>query len=155
MHLKVGRKKLVLKADQYFQAVGRRPNIKGLDLENAGIKYNRRGIETNRYLQTSAKNIYSCGDVTTPFKFTHTASHQANICVDNILNGNKKINDLSILPWGVFTAPEIGHVGLTEKEAREQYGDSISVFKVNASICLLYTSPSPRDRTRSRMPSSA
>ena len=64
MHLKVSRKKLVLKADQYFQAVGRRPNIKGLDLENAGIKYNRRGIETNRYLQTSAKNIYSCGDVT-------------------------------------------------------------------------------------------
>jgi len=54
--------------------------------------------------------------------------------VTNIINGNKKVNDLSILPWGVFTAPEIGHVGLTEKEAREKYGDSISVFKVDASI---------------------
>lgn len=134
MHLEADGKELVIKADEYFQAVGRRPNISGLNLEKAGVKYTRHGIKTNRFLQTSAKNIYTCGDVTTPYKFTHTASYQANICVDNIIDGNKKVNDLSVLPWGVFTEPEIGHVGLTEKEGREQYGDSISVFRVDATI---------------------
>jgi pyruvate/2-oxoglutarate dehydrogenase complex dihydrolipoamide dehydrogenase (E3) component len=122
-------------ADHFFIATGRLPNTGGMDLENAGIDYTGRGIITNEYLQTTAPNIYACGDVTTPLKFTHTASHQANICVDNILDNNSKINDLSVLPWAIFTDPEIGHVGLSEKEANETYGEeNISVFKVDASI---------------------
>ncbi len=122
-------------ANHFFIAAGRLPNIKGMDLEKAGVNYNARGIITNEYLQTSATNIYTCGDVTTPLKFTHTASHQANICVDNILDNNSKTNDLSVLPWAIFTEPEIGHVGLTESEARQKYGeDNISVFKVDAAI---------------------
>ncbi|MCZ6593757.1 MAG: NAD(P)/FAD-dependent oxidoreductase [Bacteroidetes bacterium] len=124
-----------LTADNFFVAVGRSPNIAGMDLEQAGVIYNERGIETNDYLQTSVPHIYACGDVTTPFKFTHTASHQANICVDNILQKNTKLNDLSVLPWAIFTEPEIGHVGLTEKEASQKFGqDNISVFKVDANI---------------------
>ncbi len=71
----------------------------------------------------------------TPLKFTHTASYQANIYIDNILENNSKTNDLSVLPWAIFTDPEIGHVGLTEKEANEKYSEeNISVFKVDASI---------------------
>ena len=122
-------------ADHFFLAAGRLPNINGMGLDKAGVTYTARGITTNAYLQTSAPHIYACGDVTTPFKFTHTASHQANICVDNILENNTKLNDLSILPWAIFTDPEIGHVGLTEKEASEKYDEAnISVFKVDASI---------------------
>jgi pyruvate/2-oxoglutarate dehydrogenase complex dihydrolipoamide dehydrogenase (E3) component len=122
-------------ADYFFVATGRSPNVNGMNLENAGVEYSPKGIASNEYLQTSASHIYACGDVTTPYKFTHTASHQANICIDNILNGNTRKNDLSVLPWGIFTDPEIGHVGLSEKEAKEKFGgDNISVFTVDASI---------------------
>jgi pyruvate/2-oxoglutarate dehydrogenase complex dihydrolipoamide dehydrogenase (E3) component len=124
-----------LTADHFFVAAGRSPNLAGLDLEQAGVSYNERGIETNEYLKTSVSHIYACGDVTTPFKFTHTASHQANICIDNIMLNNSKLNDLSILPWAIFTEPEIGHVGLNEAEASQKFGkDNISVFKVDANI---------------------
>jgi len=119
-----------LTANNFFVAAGRSPNIAGMDLEQAGVIYNEKGIDTNEYLQTSVPHIYACGDVTTPFKFTHTASHQANLCIDNILRSNSKLNDLSVLPWAIFTEPEIGHVGLTEKEASQKFGqDNISVFK--------------------------
>lgn len=124
-----------ISADYFFLATGRLANVNGLDLEKAGVKYSERGIQTNDFLQSSTPHIYACGDVTTPFKFTHTASHQANICIDNILQENSKTNDLSVLPWAIFTEPEIGHVGLTEQEAIEKYGaDNIQVFKVDASI---------------------
>ncbi len=122
-------------ADYFFVAAGRLPNVGGLNLEKAGIEYTSRGILSNEYLQTSVNNIYTCGDVTTPLKFTHTASYQANICIDNILNENSKKNDLSVVPWGIFTEPEIGHVGLSEKEAEKKFGKAgFTVFKVEASI---------------------
>ncbi len=122
-------------AEYFFVAAGRIPNTGGMNLENAGVEYNNHGITTNAYLQTSAPHIYACGDVTTPLKFTHTASAQANVCIDNIINGNRTINDLSVLPWGIFTDPEIGHVGLNEKEATEKFGaENIHIFKVDASI---------------------
>ena len=128
-------KKKKITADYFFVATGRLPNVNGLNLERAGVSYNERGINTNEYLQTSVPYIYACGDVTTPMKFTHTASHQANICVDNILENNSKLNDLSILPWAIFTEPEIGHIGLSEKEANQKYGEkNISIFKVDANI---------------------
>ncbi len=128
-------KEKAITADYFFIATGRIPNISGMQLEKAGVTYTNRGITTNEYLQTTSPNIYACGDVTTPFKFTHTASHQANICIDNIIENNTKLNDLSILPWAIFTEPEIGHVGLTKKEASKKYGKkNISIFKVEANI---------------------
>jgi pyruvate/2-oxoglutarate dehydrogenase complex dihydrolipoamide dehydrogenase (E3) component len=114
-----------------FAAMGRVPNTEGLDLEMAGVKYDRRGIKTNEYLQTMADNIYAAGDVTTPYKFTHTASYQARVCIANILRGNHVVNDLSVLPWAIFMDPEIGHVGMSEAQAREAY-DNVRVFKVGA-----------------------
>jgi len=124
-----------LTADHFFFATGRLPNVNGMNLENAGIEYTGRGIKTNEYLQTTAENIFACGDVTTPAKFTHVASHQANICIANILKPSSKKNDLSVLPWAIFTEPEIGHVGLSENAAIEKFGaENISVFKVDASI---------------------
>jgi len=124
-----------LTADSFFMAAGRDPNVNGMDLEKAGVIFTDRGITTNEYLQTYIPHIYACGDVTTPLKFTHTASHQANIIIDNILEGNTRLNDLSVFPWAIFTDPEIGHVGLTETEAHQKYGEStISIFKVDAAI---------------------
>ena len=117
-----------------FAAMGRVPNVRGLDLERAGVAYDaRRGIKTNEYLQTTAPNIYACGDVTTRLKFTHTASFQAEVCTRNILYGNDTVNDLSILPWAIFMDPEVAHVGLSEREARDKYED-VQVFRVNATV---------------------
>ncbi|PKN95969.1 MAG: pyridine nucleotide-disulfide oxidoreductase [Chloroflexi bacterium HGW-Chloroflexi-5] len=123
-----------ISADKIFLAMGRNPNIAGMDLEKAGIAYTEKGITTNEFLQTSNSAIYACGDVTTPAKFTHTASHQANIVIKNILEGNTKKNDLSILPWAIFTDPEIAHVGFSEEQARQKFGNYIQVFKVEATI---------------------
>jgi len=135
LHFKQGDKKKSIKADAFFQAVGRVPNIKGLNLKKAGVEFTEKGVTTNDFLETNVKHIYACGDCTTPFKFTHTASYQANIVIHNITQKKRKRNDLSILPWAVFTEPEIAHVGLTEEEAIEKYGKkNITTFKVDASI---------------------
>lgn len=124
-----------LRSESVFLAVGRTPNLKGMDLEKAGVAFSERGLQVNQYLQTSAPNIYACGDVATPAKFTHVAAYQAVVCVDNIQKGNHRSNDLSILPWAIFSDPEIAHVGLNEKQAIEQYGrENIQVFKVNATV---------------------
>lgn len=116
-----------------FAALGRVPNVGGMDLEQAEVEYDARGIKTNDYLQTTTDNIYACGDVTTRMKFTHTAGYQASVCVDNISQGNHRLNDLSILPWAIFMEPEIAHVGMSEAEARRTF-DNVQVFKVDATI---------------------
>ena len=132
-YLQNGQEKEV-SAESFFLAIGRQPNVAGLDLEKAGIIFSEKGINTNSNLQTSAPNIYACGDVTSPFKFTHAASYQANIVIENILTGNTLQNDLSVFPWAIFTEPEIAHVGLSEKQAKEKFGDKVAVFKVDANL---------------------
>lgn len=119
-----------LETEAVFVTAGRVPNVEGLRLEKAGVAYDDEGIVVNDYLQTSAPHIYACGDVASPAKFTHVASHQAGICVHNILHGNTKENDLSVLPWAIFTDPEVAHVGLSQKEA----GDDATVLKVDATL---------------------
>ena len=116
-----------------FAALGRTPNVDGMELERAGVEYDPRGIKTNESLQTTAENVYACGDVTSHLKFTHAASFQAEVCVDNITKGNHRVNDLSVFPWAIYMDPEIGHVGMSEAEARKTY-DNVQVFKVDAAI---------------------
>lgn len=124
--------KTEMKAEEIFAALGRTPNIDGLDLEKAGVEHTKYGVVTNEYLQTRTPHIYACGDVTTRAKFTHIASYQAEICIENIFSGNTTKNDLSIVPWAIFMDPEIGHVGLSEKEAKIDHKD-LNVFRVNTN----------------------
>lgn len=121
------------KFDAVFFAAGRAPNVYGMELENAGVDYDTPGIKTNEYFQTSAKNIYACGDVTSKFKFTHAASMQADICIQNILEGNNRQMDENLVPWAIFTDPEIAHTGLSEEQAKKIFS-KINVFRVNATI---------------------
>ena len=135
LHYEINGELKSITANYFFLASGRTANVNGMDLEKAGVEYTERGVHTNQFLQTTVEHIFACGDVTTPYKFTHIASHQANICVDNILNPGSKVNDLSVLPWAIFTEPEIGHVGLTEQEAVHKYKkENIQIFTVEATI---------------------
>lgn len=119
-------------AEHIFVALGRTPNTAGLQLEKAGVTFSGQGILVNEFLQTTAPNIYACGDVASPAKFTHMASYQAEICVENILTGNSVKNDDSIIPWAIFMEPGIGHVGLSETDAQRKFGEA-TISQVNTS----------------------
>ena len=121
-----------LVVDELFVAIGRVPNINGLGLENAGIASTRDGITVNDAMQTSVPHIYAVGDVASRAKFSHVANYQAELVVRNLLNGEDRRVDLSALPWAIFTDPEIGHVGMTETEAREVHGE-VQTFTVDAA----------------------
>jgi pyruvate/2-oxoglutarate dehydrogenase complex dihydrolipoamide dehydrogenase (E3) component len=106
--------------DEILVAVGRFPNVDGLDLETVGVEYDRRGIKVNDRLQTTNPRIFAAGDVCMNWKFTHAADAAAKIVVQNALFfGRKKLSAL-IMPWCTYTDPEIAHVGMYEKDAREQ-----------------------------------
>jgi pyruvate/2-oxoglutarate dehydrogenase complex dihydrolipoamide dehydrogenase (E3) component len=106
--------------DEILVAAGRTPNVEGLGLEAAGVRYGKRGVEVDDHLRTSNKSIYACGDVASRFQFTHLADAQARIVIQNALFfGRAKASALTI-PWCTYTTPEIAHVGMYEKDAREK-----------------------------------
>jgi len=109
--------------DAMLIAIGRKPNVEGFGLEELGIKLRKNTtVETDDFLRTNYDNIFAVGDVTGPFQFTHTASHQAWYATVNSLFGQfKKFKtDYSVIPWATFTDPEVARVGLNETEAKEQ-----------------------------------
>lgn len=119
-------------ADEILSAAGRRPNVEGLDLEKAGVKFTPQRIETDEYLRASAKHIFAAGDVTGHFQFTHTADYEAQHVIQNAFlfyPFTKKL-DLTVVPWATFTEPEVARVGLTEAEARQKHGD-VKIYRVN------------------------
>ena len=118
-----------IKAVSLLIAVGRKANVEGLHLENAGIEYTLKGIKTTDTLRTTAPNIYACGDVAGPYRFSHMAEYQAKIATLNAIFPLKKRVDYKNAAWATFTNPEIAHAGLTEEEAGKIYGDRIRVYK--------------------------
>ncbi len=109
-----------LAVDHVLVAAGRAPNVEGLGLEAAGVKYGKAGVEVSDQLRTSNPKIFACGDVCSKFQFTHVADAQARIVIQNALFfGRSKTSALTI-PWATYTTPEIAHVGLYEKDAKEK-----------------------------------
>ncbi len=110
--------------DHVLLAIGRRPNINGFGLENLNIEISKSGtIVADEYLRTTSyPNIYVCGDVTGPYQFTHTASHQAwYVAVNALFSPLKKFKvDYRVIPWCTFTDPEVARVGLSEQDATEK-----------------------------------
>lgn len=110
-----------ISGDQLLVAVGRRPNVQDLGLEQAGIDYTARGIKVNDFLQTTNRRIFAVGDVTGGLQFTHVAGAHGRIALNNILLKvlKKKFNP-DIVPWVTYTEPELAHVGLTEHQIKER-----------------------------------
>lgn len=117
--------------DEVMIAIGRAPNVEGLNLNLIGVEFDKKGIKVASTLRTTQKHIFAAGDVTGLYAFTHVAEYQAGIVVSNALFPfmNRKA-DYRVVPWVTYTDPELGRVGLTEEEAKKQYGEkNIQVFK--------------------------
>src|SRR5437870_903969 len=110
-------------ADALLVAIGRTANFRSPDLKSVGVNVNERGVRVNDYLQTSQRHIYAAGDVIGPFLFTHMADAQARVIVRNIVVPFQFLRqkmDYSVVPWCTYVDPEVAHVGLGEKEARQK-----------------------------------
>ncbi len=116
-------------ADEILVAIGRKPNIQGLGLDEAGIKYNRKGIEVNKYLQTANSSIYAIGDIVGPYQFSHMANVQGILATQNALLPIKRGISYDHVSWVTFTEPELARAGMTEKEAKEKYGDKVRIYE--------------------------
>ena len=104
-------------------AAGRRPDLDGLGLSEAGIRFDANGIRVNARMRTRNRRVYAVGDAAGGAQFTHWAGYQAGLVARSILFrfGGKLRPE--ILPWVTFTDPEIAHVGLTEEQARRKHRD--------------------------------
>jgi pyruvate/2-oxoglutarate dehydrogenase complex dihydrolipoamide dehydrogenase (E3) component len=114
-------------ASEILLAVGRQPNLDGLNTEAAGVKTDRSGVLVDDRLRTANPDIYAAGDICSSYQFTHAAEAMARIAIQNALFfGRRRLSDL-VIPWTTYTDPEIAHVGITEKEAAHR-GDQVVTF---------------------------
>jgi len=101
-------------------AAGRTPNTDGLQLEDIGASLDENGfVETDDSFRTTADGVYAIGDVSGPPMFTHSARDDADLLYRHLAKSEEISTKGRTVPWAVFTDPQIGHVGLTEQEARE------------------------------------
>lgn len=116
-------------AEEILIATGKRPNIRDLGLERVGVDTQPSGIVVDRTLRTSAPHVWAAGDVTGKHLFTHVADYQARLVVRNAFFPLKGKADYRVVPWAIFTDPELARVGPTEPEAREEWGDRLRVYR--------------------------
>jgi len=124
----------LIKGSHLLVAAGRAPAVEGLGLEAAGITYDRRGIDTDDNLRTSNKKVYAAGDVAKGMGgLTHIAGHHAGSLFKNFfllpqgLNAGFSTAKTDRMPAAIYTEPELANIGLSEAQAREQFGDAVQV----------------------------
>lgn len=108
-------------ASHLLLATGVKANIEDLRLEKAGIETDEKGnIKTDKHLHTSAEDVYAIGDVKGGPQFTHISYDDYRILRDSLLHGKHRSTDERPVPYCVFTDPQLGRVGLSEKQAKKQ-----------------------------------
>ena len=118
-----------LEADTVMSAIGRRPNVNGLGLEEAGVALKDNGaVIVDDYFQTNVKSIYAIGDIIDRYQLTPVALAEGMAVYKTLFRDEPSAVDYEYIPTAVFSQPPIGTVGLMEDEAREKYGD-VSIFK--------------------------
>jgi dihydrolipoamide dehydrogenase len=116
-----------VECDLMLVSVGRGPSVEGIGLEAAGVELDRRkGITTDEHRRTSVPHIYAVGDCAGYWQLAHTAFREGEVAAENAC-GHEAIVDNRAVPRPIYTDPEIAGVGLTEAQAREQYGDDVAV----------------------------
>jgi pyruvate/2-oxoglutarate dehydrogenase complex dihydrolipoamide dehydrogenase (E3) component len=116
-----------LRGTHLLVAAGRRPAIDGLNLEAAGVKTDRGGITTDKYLRSSNKRVYAVGDVSGRGGLTHAAGYHAGIIVKNFyfvpfFNSSAETEQM---PAAIYAQPELANIGYSEAQAREKFGDDV------------------------------
>ena len=106
-------------AEKMLVSIGRRYNTENIGLEKVGIRTESGKIVVDTRMQTNVPSIYAVGDVASRYLLAHVASAEGKVAAQNCL-GNDTEMDYQVIPWCVFTLPEIGHVGMTEKEATDE-----------------------------------
>ena len=107
-----------IEVDEILVTAGRAPNVEGMGLEASGVEYDRKsGVRVDDYLQTSNPHIFAAGDVCSALQFTHLSDAHARIVIRNALFFGRDRASRLIIPWCIYTDPEIAHVGLSEAEA--------------------------------------
>lgn len=122
-----------VQADAVLVAIGRRPRVSEIGLAQAGISATPRGIEVNERMQTSQPHIYAVGDVAGGIQLAHVAFHEGEVAAKSACGENASVH-LRSVPRCIYTSPEVASVGLTERQAREQYeGLLIGEFPFSAN----------------------
>lgn len=103
-----------------LRATGRVPNSAGLGLEEAGVETEQGRVKVDQNLRTSAPGIWAVGDVIGGIMLAHVASYEGVCAAENICSGAGRVPDYHAAPNCIYTDPEIAHVGLGEKEAKER-----------------------------------
>ena len=103
-------------AQKMLVSIGRRYNTDGIGLEKVGVRTEGGKIVVDAQMQTNIPGIYSIGDVASRYLLAHVASAEGKVAAQNSLGGSVEM-DYQVIPWCVFTLPEIGHAGMTEEEA--------------------------------------
>ena len=117
-----------LKTDIILSAIGRKPKIMNLGLDNVSLDLTKNGaIKVNEFQQTSTKSIYAIGDVTDRLNLTPVAIRDAKALISTLFENKKQSPDHELVPTAIFTKPEVGTVGLTEKEARNNF--DVKIYK--------------------------
>ncbi|HYY75999.1 MAG TPA: dihydrolipoyl dehydrogenase [Gaiellaceae bacterium] len=112
-------------ADLMLVATGRGPNVEDLGLEEIGVEFDpKKGIAADEHRRTTVDHIYAVGDCAGYWQLAHTAFREGEVAAENAL-GHEAVVDNRGVPRPIYTDPEVAAVGLTEQEAREQYGDDV------------------------------
>ena len=120
---------VVAEGDALLVATGRVSNVASLDAGRGSIETGPQGIIVDKRLRTTAPGVWAAGDVTGGLRFTHVADYEARLVLRNAFFPLSASADYSAVPWVTFTEPELAHLGLTEREARERHGDSVRVWR--------------------------
>jgi len=110
--------KNAVSGEQLLVATGRQANVEDMDLEKAGVQYDR-AIQVNAKMQTSQKHIYAVGDAAGGYQFTHVASYEAVVAIYNAILKIPKKADYTRTPWVTYLDPEVASIGYNERRAKE------------------------------------
>jgi mercuric reductase len=117
-----------VRAGRILLASGRVPNVEGLNLEAVGVETTKAGLAVDDHMRTSVPGIWAAGDINAVAQFTPVAQYQARIAVEDMFGADGPAADYTYLPTSIFTDPELGAVGLTEDQAREE-GHDVEVVR--------------------------
>ena len=126
VHTKDGRR---FDGSHLLVAVGRKPNTDRLNLEAAGIETTRTGIEVDAGMRSSNRRVYVVGDAAGGLQFTHVAGYHAGVIIRSMLFGLPSKAKMAHIPRATYTDPELAQVGMTQAQARKQYGVSLDIVR--------------------------